>query len=229
MAGGALHILPLRFKNIGRHTAFYLIHGSLLQRLVAFQASCERFELAVQFQGVHYLPHLLVGFFTIEQDSPESATGYQSPLHNFGISGQYHPVFCQCPGYHMGIIAAIKEKRVVPHRPQPFDQLAHVMVNDKSQLADGTTSPRTLQLNNHPFVGYGDWTIQGLGYRVYFRPYFLFLHGIHMNYGYWRQVTFKLPETVQFLFKQAGGEMSGFTGKLYIPVGRSRLGNNQLG
>ena len=86
-AGGALHILVLRFENIGRYVVFYLVFTSVLQGLVAFQAESEWLEMAIQIQRVYYLSYLGLWFIIIYQYGFESPAGDDASFHNLSVPG----------------------------------------------------------------------------------------------------------------------------------------------
>ncbi len=131
MAVRALHILVLGSEDIEGYPLFHLGLASSHQELVAFQADGERLEEGTQSQCIYYLEHLTLGLITSNKDGLDSSAGHHSPFHNLGVFGQYHPALVSSNGYHLGIIAAVKEQGIVPCHSQPPGQLTHIGIDNE--------------------------------------------------------------------------------------------------
>jgi len=152
MAGRAFHILVPGSKDMGWHAVFNLGRAPLNKRLIAFQAEAERPELAIKVKGINELLHLLLRYLTGNQNGIELPAGDQTPFHNLPVFGQYDSSLRPGFGDHLGVIAAIKEQGIIAHQPQPFSQLAYIVINDKPRFANGTASSNFLQVDEHPFL-----------------------------------------------------------------------------
>ena len=130
-AAGALHVLALRFENIGRDAVFDFFLGPLLQGLVAFQADAEGFELAVELKGFDDLLELLLRLVAGDEDGFDPAAGDESPLHYPGVPGQYDSPFLQRSGHHHRVVYALEENSIVAHYSQPPGELAGVSIDDE--------------------------------------------------------------------------------------------------
>ena len=85
----------------------------------------------VQPKAVYHLLHLVSNPVPFYQHRLQPAAGYQPPLHDTTVSGEYNPALSQSNGYHTGIIAAVEEEGVVAHHPQPLCHLADIVVDYK--------------------------------------------------------------------------------------------------